>query len=67
MLRVADEERDFQKEAFDEREIAEWLRQSKVQPFLSCNGGIAFRVWNTTPHPVEITGGQNFGEGHLNE
>jgi len=52
MPRLADEEQGFQKEAFNGHEKAEWLRQSRIQPFLSCKGGIALRMWNTTPHPV---------------
>jgi hypothetical protein len=27
-------------------------------------GAIAFRLWRATLYPVEITSGQNFGEGH---
>ncbi len=29
----------------------------------SWEGAIAFRLWTATLYPVEITGGQNFGEG----
>jgi len=29
---------------------------------LSCQGAMAFRLWTATLYPVEITGGQTFGD-----
>jgi hypothetical protein len=60
--RVVGEEPGSQEEACDEGGRVEESRRSGVQWCLSCGGAIAFRSWMATVYPVEITGGQNFGE-----
>jgi hypothetical protein len=55
VLRVVGEEPGFPEAGFDERGRVEESRQKKVS-------GIPFRLWTATSHPVEIKGGQNFGE-----
>jgi hypothetical protein len=60
--RVVGEEPDFQEGSCDECGRFEGSYLSGVRWRLSCEGAIAFRLWKATLYPVEITGGQNFGE-----
>jgi hypothetical protein len=43
------------------------MHLSGLRWHLSCEPVIAFRLWTTIPYAVEITGGQNFGEGQAGE
>jgi hypothetical protein len=63
MLRVVGEEPGFQEGACDESEIVEASHLPEVRWRGSWEGAIAFRLWTATLYPVEIAGGQNFGEG----
>jgi hypothetical protein len=62
VLRVVGEEPGFPEAGFDERGRVEESRQKEVHGIDHAGGGIAFRLWTATSHPVEIKGGQNFGE-----
>jgi hypothetical protein len=60
--RVVGEELGFQEAASDECRRGEESHLPGVQWRLSCEGAIVFRLWMATLYPVEITGGQSFGE-----
>ena len=61
-LRAVDGERDFREASYDECGTAEGSLRIRVQRYLSCTVATAFHLWSATPYPVEITGGQSFGE-----
>jgi hypothetical protein len=63
MLRIAVEERGFLAEGFDENGRDGESCQTEVLGCRSWGIAIAVCLWNATLYPVEITGGQNFGEG----
>ena len=64
MPRVVDAGLCFQEGSCDEYGRAQEMRLPGVRWHLSCEGGIAHRVWMATSYAVEITGGQNFGEAY---
>jgi hypothetical protein len=52
----------FQKQASTSAEESKNRAKKKSHGIDHAGGGIAFRLWTATSHPVEIKGGQNFGE-----
>jgi len=52
----------FQKQASTSTEESKKRAKKKSHGIDHAGGGIAFRLWTATSHPVEIKGGQNFGE-----
>ena len=66
VLRDVDGERDFREARYDECGTAEGSLRIRVQRYLSCPVATAFHLWSATPYPVEITGGQSFGEAQDN-
>ena len=61
--RVADEVLGFQEEDYGDYGRAQEVCVPGVRWRRSFEGVIAFLLWMATPCAVEITGGQNFGEG----
>jgi integrase len=52
----------FQKQASTSAEESKNRAKKKSHGIDHAGGGIPFRPWTATSHPVEIKGGQNFGE-----
>src|SRR5580700_4934933 len=52
----------FQKQASTSAEESKNRAKKKSHGIDHAGGGIPFRLWTATSHPVEIKGGQNFGE-----
>src|SRR5207302_7661649 len=55
----------FQKQASTSAEESKNRAKKKSHGIDHAGGRIAFRLWTATSHPVEIKGGQNFGERQL--
>jgi len=67
VLRVAGEGRGFPEAAYDECRRGAGSLPPEAKWRLSCAGAIALCLWMAMPYAVEITGGQNFGEGQLED
>src|ERR1700747_3556908 len=52
----------FQKQGSTRAEESRNRAKKKSHGIDHAGGGISFRLWTATSHPVEIKGGQNFGE-----
>ena len=55
----------FQEAAYDECRRGAGSLPLGAKWRLSCAGAIALCLWMAMPYAVEITGGQNFGEGQV--
>jgi len=65
VLRVAGEGRGFPEAAYDVCRRGAGSLPLGAKWRLSCAGAIALCLWMAMPYAVEITDGQNFGEGQL--